>query len=143
MIVASILRSKGHEIHGIEADASVEEAIRELARHGVGALVVTADVDPLFGVIFERDIVRGLAEEGAGLLSRPVAQVMTRDVTTCAPTDSIDKIMAIMTGRRQRHVPIVDGDQLCGIVSIGDVVKARLDDLELEARMLHDYIQSR
>jgi CBS domain-containing protein len=143
MIVASILRSKGHDVHGIDAAATVEAAIRALDIHHVGALVVTAEVEPLSGVIFERDIVRGLAQQGARLLSRPVAEVMTRDIATCAPNDSIDKLMAIMTGRRQRHLPVVDGGQVCGIVSIGDVVKARLDDLELEARMLHDYIQSR
>jgi len=143
MIVAGILRSKGHEVHSIDAAATVDAAIRALDSHGVGALVVSADVEPLSGVIFERDIVRGLAQQGASLLSRPVADVMTREVTTCAPTDSIDTVMAIMTGRRQRHIPVVDDGRLCGIVSVGDVVKARLDDLELEARMLHDYIQSR
>jgi CBS domain-containing protein len=143
MIVAGILRSKGHNVHAIDASATVEAAISALATHDVGALVVSADVDQLVGAIFERDIVRGLARHGARLLSRSVSDVMTRDVDTCAPTDSIDKVMAIMTSRRQRHIPVVDGGLLCGIVSVGDVVKARLDDLELEARMLHDYIQSR
>ena len=142
MQISQILRRKGHEVATVDADASVRDALALLHRHGVGALVVSADGRRIDGIISERDIARGLHEHGAALLAHQVSSVMTADVHTCVPGTSVHELARQMTDRRVRHVPVVDGDRLVGIVSIGDVVKARLDELEAERAQLVDYIQT-
>ncbi len=110
------------------------------AEHDIGALVVSDDGETVDGIVSERDIVFGLHRYGAGLLSQPVAEVMTHAVVTCEPNDSIAELMAEMTNRRIRHFPVVRNDRLCGIVSIGDLVKSRLDEIEYEATSLRSFI---
>jgi CBS domain-containing protein len=140
--IAQLLRHKGHEVTTIEADRSVRDALALLAEHGVGALVVSADGRRIDGILSERDIARKLDERGAGLLGDPVSSVMTADVHTCVPDASVPDLARLMTEQRVRHVPVVEDGALVGIVSIGDVVKARLDELEEERRQLVDYIQT-
>jgi CBS domain-containing protein len=120
----------------------VRAAVALLVEHGIGALVVSADGRRIDGIVSERDIARGLHERGNALLAEPVSAVMTADVRTCVPTASVHELAQTMTDHRVRHVPVVEGEQLVGIVSIGDVVKARLDELEAERASLVDYIQS-
>jgi CBS domain-containing protein len=140
--ISQVLRRKGHEVATVEAEVSVRDALALLARHGIGALVVSADGARVDGILSERDIARGLHERGAALLTEPVSAVMTAEVHTCPPTASVHELAQTMTVRRVRHVPVVDGGRLVGIVSIGDVVKARLDELEAERASLVDYIQT-
>ena len=142
MQISQVLRRKGHEVVTVESTESVRGALALLARHGIGALVVSADGRRIDGILSERDIARGLHERGAGLLGDPVSSVMTAEVHTCAPSIGVQDLARMMTDRRVRHVPIVDDDRLVGIVSIGDVVKARLDELEEERQQLVDYIQT-
>ena len=142
MQISQVLRRKGHDVVTVDGSESVRGAIALLIRHGIGALMVSADGRRIDGILSERDIARGLHERGAGLLGDPVSSVMTAEVHTCAPSVGVQDLARMMTDRRVRHVPIVDDDQLVGIVSIGDVVKARLDELEDERRLLVDYIQT-
>jgi CBS domain-containing protein len=141
--ISQVLRRKGHEVVTVDSAESVRGALALLARHGIGSLVVSADGRQIDGILSERDIARGLHERGADLLDQPVSSVMTAEVHTCAPSVGVQDLARMMTDRRVRHVPIVDdGGQLIGIVSIGDVVKARLDELEEERQQLVDYIQT-
>lgn len=140
MNVEAILRSKGSRVVTIGPDHTIAAALRELSSRGIGALVVSANGMRVDGIISERDIVRGLAEHGAELLRMCVGEVMTRRVVTCDPSDSLEDLMAEMTNRRIRHLPVLRDDRLCGIVSIGDVVKNRLDEVEYEARSLRSFI---
>ncbi len=139
MNVETILRNKGNRVATIRSDAAIGEAVDMLRRHGVGALVVSDDggVD---GILSERDIVLSLADLGAELLARNVGEVMTRSVVTCEPSDSVGELMAEMTNRRIRHFPVLCDGRLCGIVSIGDLVKSRLDEIEYEANSLRSFI---
>jgi CBS domain-containing protein len=120
----------------------VGDAADQLRLRGVGALVVSADGRRVDGIVSERDLVRRLAERGALMLSEPVSAVMTAAVRTCTPDDHVDELMRVMTEHRMRHLPVVVDGVLSGIVSIGDVVKWRVTELEDEARHLHDYITS-
>jgi CBS domain-containing protein len=140
--ISQLLRRKGREVVTVDSTESVRGALDLLARHGIGALVVSADGRRIDGILSERDIARGLHERGAALLDDPVSSVMTAEVHTCVPSVGVHDLAQMMTDRRVRHVPVVDDDQLIGIVSIGDVVKARLDELEDERRQLVDYIQT-
>src|SRR5215470_7672152 len=140
MNVETILRTKGSGVATIRPDATVGAAVKELIDRNIGALVVSNDGDGVDGIISERDIVHGLAEHGAALLSLNVAEMMTRRVVTCDLSDSVDQLMAEMTNRRIRHFPVVQDGWLRGIVSIGDVVKNRLDEVEYEARSLRSFI---
>ena len=142
MQISQLLRRKGPAVATVQATASVRDALALLAEHGIGALVVSADGERIDGILSERDIARGLHERGAGLLGDPVSSVMTAEVHTCPPTASVHELAQTMTDHRIRHVPVVDEGRLVGIVSIGDVVKARLDELESERAQLVDYIQS-
>ncbi len=142
MQIGQLLRRKGGEVTTIDGSRDVRTALALLAGHGIGALVVSADGVRIDGILSERDIARGLHERGADLLARPVTEVMTAEVHTCVPTATVTDLAQLMTDQRVRHVPVVDGDALVGIVSIGDVVKARLDELETERRQLVDYIQT-
>ncbi|MGY1635750.1 CBS domain-containing protein [Geodermatophilus sp. SYSU D00742] len=142
MHISQLLRRKGADVATVEASAGIRTALALLAQHGVGALVVSADGRSVDGIVSERDIVRALHERGTELLEDPVSSVMTADVHTCLPDAGVEELARTMTDHRVRHVPVVDGGQLVGIVSIGDVVKARLDELESERAQLVDYIQT-
>lgn len=137
MKVASILKAKGESVT-TTPDTTISTIVWELRSKGIGALVVSQDGTTMLGLISERDIVSALAEHGAGLLGMRAAQVMSRPMVTCTPEDSITGVMAQMTRHRVRHIRVVDGERLRGIVSIGDMVKHRLDELELEANVLRE-----
>jgi CBS domain-containing protein len=144
MTVDMILRAKGREVETIPAEATVAMAIQLFTSKGIGALVVTSDAEGVEGVLSERDVVRGLARFGGDVLGMPVAKVMSRPAPVCGPADTVKHVMAEMTRTRHRHLPVVDDARLAGIVSIGDVVKRRLEELELEANVLRDaYIAHR
>ncbi len=143
MLVRSLIEAKGTMVATIAADATVGGAVAELSRHRVGALVVSPDGRHIEGIVSERDVVRRLSELRARLLDEPVSSIMSETVRTCAPEDDVEAIMAMMTEHRIRHVPVVEGDELCGIVSIGDVVKSRIGDLERHRNELLEYITAR
>jgi len=144
MHVHSVLKVKGSAVATVLPTATLGEATAALRDHGVGALVVSRDAGTIDGILSERDVVRALAAHGASTLGHEVASAMSTSVTTCRGDDTIDAMMAMMTERRIRHLPVVDDDGLlAGIISIGDVVKARLGQLEHENDQLHDYIQAR
>ena len=143
MNVEFILKGKGRAVVTVAPDASVEQAVALLSRRGIGALVVSDDDGTtVAGILSERDVVRALGEHGVGILTQPVSALMTRHVFTCAPHDSIADLMAEMTDKRIRHLPVVENGRLAGIVSIGDVVKNRLDEVETEANSLRQFITS-
>ena len=145
MLIEHILYGKGHDVATIEPAASVAEAVAALREHNVGALVVVDDQSHIAGILSERDVVRALADDPvtqATILERPVSDLMTTDVTTCGSRSSVDELMRLMTDRRIRHIPVVDDGALNGIVSIGDVVKTRIGELEDEAGTLHNYLSS-
>lgn len=142
MQVSDILARKGADVVTIPPSSTVREVIAKLAEIGVGALVVSASGTDIDGIVSERDIVRRLDSDGADLLGLGVDQIMTADVVTCGLPDRADGLLTLMTSRRIRHLPVVDGGELVGIVSIGDVVKSRLDELIEEAKALEGYIQN-
>jgi CBS domain-containing protein len=142
MHVKNILSVKGSNVVSIEPTATLETAVRTLAQHKIGALLVLGPDRRIIGILSERDIVRVLAEQGASALTQPLAQVMTRKVFTCSPSETIAVIMERMTAGKFRHVPVLDQDQVVGVVSIGDVVKYRLQEMEHESAALRDYIQT-
>lgn len=142
MNVAQILRHKGSsEVATITSAETVADAAAALAARRIGALVVSDDGAQVVGIVSERDIVRWLGKEGGRCLSRPVADVMTRRVETCTPADDIARIMSRMTQGRFRHLPVMQDGRLAGVVSIGDVVKFRMSELELETAALSDMIK--
>ena len=142
MTVKAILSNKGDQVLSIEPHATLAAAVQTLAQRRIGALVVTGADDRLVGIISERDIVRVLAEKGSDVLAVPVSEVMTRKVVTCRLDDTIAALMELMTAGKFRHVPVVEQGRLAGMVSIGDVVKARLGQLEREQDALRDYIRT-
>jgi CBS domain-containing protein len=139
MRIADVLRHKGTAVATVGPDATVAELIGELAAHNVGALPVV-DGGRIVGIVSERDVVRRLHAGGAELLGARVADIMTTEVTTCSPSDDVTDLAAVMTDRRFRHLPVVVEGELAGIVSIGDLVKARIDLLESERAQLQSYI---
>ncbi|MFD5826863.1 CBS domain-containing protein [Lentzea sp. NPDC060358] len=139
MRIADVVRAKGSAVATIDQDLPVSELLRTLADHNVGAIVVVGP-SGLAGIVSERDVVRHLHESGAGLLSAPVSSIMTADVYTCSPSDTVDDLTVVMTERRFRHVPVVSDGELVGIVSIGDVVKSRIGQLEQSQDQLQAYI---
>jgi CBS domain-containing protein len=139
MRIADVLRNKGNTVVTVEPGATVGHLISELAAHNVGALPVV-DGGRLVGIVSERDVVRRLHAGGPGLLEAQVADIMTTEVTTCSPSDDVTDLAAVMTSRRFRHLPVVVDGELTGIVSIGDLVKARIDLLESERAQLQSYI---
>ena len=145
MLIEHILHHKGREVETIPAEAPVADAVVRLRERNIGALVVIAgttdDPPAVRGIISERDIVRALADAAAAL-ARPVSDLMTTDVTTCDSRATADELMRLMTDRRIRHIPVVDDGRLSGIVSIGDVVKSRIDELQTETDTLHEYLSS-
>jgi CBS domain-containing protein len=140
--IRQLLRRKGDDVATVPSEVSVRDALAVGAAPGLGALVVSSDGRHVEGILSERDVARGLHERGAGLLADPVSSVMTAEVHSCGPDASVHELARLMTDRRVRHVPVLDDDVLVGIVSIGDVVKARLDELEAERAQLVDYIQT-
>ena len=140
MNVEGILRTKGAHVVTIRPDATIEELVGGLRNERIGAMVVSEDGRSVLGIISERDVVRGLAERGSRILDLPVADLMTRDVVSCGLGDTMKQVMAEMTRRRVRHIPVVADGTLRGIVSIGDVVKNRLDEIELETTSLKAYV---
>jgi len=142
MNVNHILSRKGHDVLTIEPAATLAAAVKMLAERRIGALVVSGAGGRIAGIISERDIVRALDEKGTAVLASPVAETMTRKVETCAESDTIVEIMERMTAGKFRHLPVADRGRVVGIVSIGDVVKARLEELEQEQDALRDYIRT-
>jgi CBS domain-containing protein len=139
MRIADVLRNKGAAVATITPETSVAGLLNELAVNNIGAMVVVSS-DGLVGIVSERDVVRKLHEHGVDLLRLPVSEIMTTFVATCAPSDTVDHLTALMTTKRVRHIPVLDNDRLVGIVSIGDIVKQRMEELETEQRALQDYI---
>ena len=141
MIIASILKSKGSEVRTIAPDATVVETLHRMRRERIGAVVVSEDQTRIAGIISDRGIMDAIADRGVEVLGERVDSVMTRKVYTCSRDDRVSAIMALMTNRRIRHVPVVEHDgRLCGIVSIGDVVKHQLDEIQREAATMREYI---
>jgi CBS domain-containing protein len=144
MQVHHILSVKGAAVATVGPDVAISDAVEQLRQRGIGALVVSTDGHRIEGILSERDIVRRLAIDGPNIMELPVRSVMTEEVMTCGGNDDTDVLMRSMTDHRVRHLPVVDdGGVLTGIVSIGDVVKARLSELENENQALFDYIQGR
>ena len=140
MFVARILDDKGHEVVTADPGESVADIAATMAERRIGAMPVSSPGGSLVGIVSERDVVAALAERGRGVLDRPVQEIMTRRVITCTRADHIDDLMARMTEGRMRHLPVLEDGALVGIVSIGDVVKARMGEIEAEAQALKDYI---
>jgi CBS domain-containing protein len=139
MTVAAILADKGRDVLTIAAANSLGDAVAILAKRRVGALVVVEDGDRIVGIVSERDIVRAIAG-GAAALEQPVSSVMTKNVMTCSDGETIDSVMSRMTKGRFRHLPVAENGRLTGIISIGDVVKARIEQVEREAEEMRAYI---
>jgi CBS domain-containing protein len=142
MRIQSIVDGKGGRVEAVDSDVRVEEAARTLADLGIGSLVVR-DGAVIAGILDERDIVYGLAKHGRRVFELPVAEVMRREPVTCAPDQSVREVLALMTARRVRHVLVIGPLGPCGIVSIGDIVKHRLEEAELEVGVLRDYARAR
>ena len=142
MTVKTILSTKGSHVITTEPTATLESGIAILAERGIGALVVLGADQRVIGILSERDIVRALAERGAGALTEPLALSMTRKASSCTQSEAVNSIMQQMTAGKFRHMPVVEQERLVGIVSIGDVVKHRLMAMEKESEALHDYIQT-
>lgn len=143
MNVSGLLEGKdgeGDEVITVGPDDTVAAVAGLLAEHRIGAVVVSADGSAIDGVLSERDIVRALAAQGAAALEDTASEIMTRKVFTCQPETTVDQVMALMTERRIRHLPVVVDEKLIGIISIGDVVKDRISALETETQALHEYI---
>ena len=142
MIVKNILARKGSNVTTINPTADVCAAAKLMAERGIGAVVVLGADHRIVGILSERDIVQALAGHGLAVLSEPLSQVMTREVKTCSEDDHIGDLMARMTVGRFRHLPVVQQGKLIGIVSIGDVVKSRVEEIDQEAKSLREYIQN-
>jgi CBS domain-containing protein len=140
MLIADVLRVKGTQVTTITPDTKVRQLLAVLAEHGIGAVVVSRDGTAVDGIASERDIVRALARRGAAVMSEPVTAIYTAEVHTVTPQTSIEDVMRMMTERRVRHAPVVVDGRLQGIVSIGDIVKIRIGELETERTALADYI---
>jgi CBS domain-containing protein len=139
MRIADVLRSKGGSVVTTNPDATVTELLAGLAGHNIGAMVVVGP-DGVVGIVSERDVVRQLHAHGAAVLSQPVSKIMTAVVSTCSKSDTVDSLSMLMTENRVRHVPVLENGKLIGIVSIGDVGKTRMEELEAEHEQLQSYI---
>ena len=139
MRIADILRGKGTAVATVTRTTTVAALLADLAEHDIGSMVVI-DADGVVGIVAERDVVRGLHQYGQELLRRPVADVMSTIVLTCGPDDLVHDLAILMTNNRVRHVPVLDNGRLAGIVSIGDVVKSRMEEMMAERQQLRAYI---
>ncbi len=139
MRIADVLSNKGAAVATIAPETTVSQLLASLAALNIGAMVVIGP-DGLAGIVSERDVVRELHKRGGGLLGQPVSEIMTTVLATCTPRDTVDHLVVLMTQNRVRHVPVLDDGRLAGIVSIGDVVKTRMEELETEQQRLQDYI---
>ncbi len=142
MNVASVLKAKGRAVATARPETTLKEIAIQLAQKGIGAIVVVDDRDEVVGIISERDLVRAVATGSNEVLDKPVSEGMTRDVVTCGEDRTIDELMEIMTKGRFRHVPVVEGGKLIGIVSIGDVVKNHIAEVEMEVSAMRDYLST-
>jgi CBS domain-containing protein len=140
MLIGTILQSKGTGVATVRPQATVSELLARLAELNIGAVVVSEDGVTIAGIVSERDVVRRLHERGAGILNEPVSTIMTVDVRTCPPDANVEDLRHMMTNHRVRHVPVVRGGRLVGIVSIGDVVKCTIEELEVEKEALVGYL---
>jgi CBS domain-containing protein len=140
MNVAAILRQKGRAVTTASPSATLLEISNKLSAKRIGAIVIVGARGEVAGIISERDIIKALANAGPDCLTRPVSESMTRDVVTCQETDTLDELMALMTAQRFRHLPVVTDGALVGIVSIGDVVKHHVAEVEMEATAMREYI---
>ena len=140
MRISDVLRVKGAEVVTVTPDTTVRQLLQVLAEHGIGAVVVSVDGTSVDGIVSERDVVRAFAQRGAAVMSEPVTEIYTAEVRTVAPEATLDDVMRLMTEHRMRHAPVVVDGTLRGLVSIGDVVKHRMDELESERSALSDYI---
>lgn len=140
MILKSIMPNKPSSLVTIAPTASIANAVQLLSKHDIGALLVSSNSKPIEGMLSERDIVRSLADPEQDTLSLRVQQLMTADVHTCTINSTVAELMSLMTTKRIRHVPVLDDAQLSGLVSIGDVVRARLNELESERQQIQEYI---
>jgi CBS domain-containing protein len=140
MQVRHILLDKGREIISINADATLSEAARLLARRRIGAVIVLGEDGMIAGILSERDVVRAVSDESVAALARPVSSFMTRELTVCSEDDTVDGLMELMTNGRFRHIPVITNGHLVGIISIGDVVKTRIEETVREAESLREYI---
>ena len=143
MKVGDILRSKGSTVMTVRPSDTIVMLARRLKLERVGAMIVSRDGETIDGIISERDICHGLSEHGAELLEKHVSDLMTRAVVTCKPDDTIADVARIMTNRRVRHLPVKEHGKLAGVISVGDVVKHRIDEMEMEANVLRDYAIAR
>ncbi len=143
MLVADVLQEKGTLVVTTDKTATVGQVVADLTRHRVGALVVSPDGARIEGIVSERDIVQRLSVLHTDLLEEPVSSIMSTSVRVCRPSDDVESIRNMMTDHRIRHVPVVDDGRLCGIISIGDVVKSRIHDLEKDRNELMEYITAR
>lgn len=142
MIVKSIIDIKGGDVVTLEPGVSLDTAAKLLAERRIGAVVVLGADDRVVGILSERDIVREIADRGVAAMQAPVSQVMTRKVVTCTLDETLHSIMERMTAGKFRHVPVIDQGRLAGIISIGDVVKHRIEEMEQESDALKSYIQT-
>lgn len=142
MNIASLLKAKGRAVATARQDATLLEIASQLSSKGIGAIVVVNERDEVIGIVSERDLVKTIGARGAGALSLPVGDVMTQNVITCTEDRTIEDLMGIMTSGRFRHVPVVEGGRLVGIISIGDVVKNHIAAVEMEVSAMRDYLST-
>ncbi|MGH6891841.1 MAG: CBS domain-containing protein [Dongiaceae bacterium] len=140
MTIAHILHGKPHRLISVAPEQTLQQAAEVLARERIGALLVLKPNGDIAGIISERDIVRAVGTTGADILARPVAELMSKEVICCSPDDTVDQAMAMMTERRFRHLPVRQGGKIVAMISIGDVVKRKVEDAEAESQSLREYI---
>lgn len=140
MNVEKILDRKGRKVTTADVETSLGDIVKTLVSQKIGAIVLTSSAGQVTGIVSERDVVRAISEEGSAILSEPVSRYMTKRVVTCAMDDTVAELMSSMTAGRFRHLPVVDGGRLAGIISIGDVVKERIAEAEQEVQAMREYI---
>ncbi len=143
MIVSAILKQKGADVETTHPEVSIAEAARRLTEKGIGSLVVCEPQGKVVGILSERDIIKGISTHGQAVFGHPIKSIMTDGIITCAPDDQVKHIMSVMTRQRVRHIPVLVDRNLVGIVSIGDLVKSRLGQTELEVNVLRDHARMR
>ena len=139
MNVATILKQKGRDVFTTTSDKSLLDIAKLLAQHGIGCIVIVGDDDKIAGIVSERDLMRAIGQGGPKVLEQPVSDFMTKTVVTAREADTINRLMAEMTTRRFRHMPVVEKDRLIGLVSIGDLVKIQISEMDMEAAATREY----